>query len=353
MIASTDSFFGNVKQQYRQYFTSGFFHKTSGDGLYIYQIDEGAHHYNAIIAAVDINDYIDGKMLKHENTLSTKEQTMMNLMLQRKAMIKPVLLAHKRSKELEKIFTQVKKAKPMFSFDFDETDEKHSVWLLSDKKEIEKVKKLYKKEIKSVYIADGHHRCSTSAMLYKSMAEDNLQLNFRNILCAFFSFDNLEILDYNRVVRLNNLMTTTQFMARLSKYFIIVPRKKAFKPKDKFTISMYMEEEWYALAWKENVLKSYSTEPVVLDAQILNDKVLAKILKINDHSDPRITYVEGIKDLDGIIDECHKGDGRVGFSLYPVQMDEFIASADANKIIPAKSTWFEPRLKNGLISLEF
>ena len=353
IIASTDSFFNTVKYDYRQYEKSGFFQKTPDESLYIYEIETPYGKHRGVIATVDIDDYNDGNILKHENTLSTKEQSMMNLLLERQAMIKPVLLAYPKSNPIEKVIRKYVDKTPLYQIRFEETDEIHRVWKVSQGDEIDMLIKAFKK-IKKAYIADGHHRCSTSALLDKNAKKTHPELNFSELLSLFFSFDQLIIHDYNRVVEILNEITPTMLMAEISKYCNIKRRMRPFRPKKKHQMSMYINKEWYMLTWKKKVLKKYSDQPIILDSSLVNDLILNKIMGIRDvRSDKRIKYIEGTKKTSGIRDACIKSEHRVGLGLYPVHKDEFKKLSDLGIMLPPKSTWFEPRMKNGLIAQDF
>lgn len=353
IIASADSFFKTVKYDYRQYEKSGFFQKSPDEALYVYEIQSKDSAHRGIIATVDIKDYIEGNILKHENTLSTKEQSMMNLLLDRKAMIKPVLLAYPKQKSINSIISETIKNIPMYAVRFEENNELHQVWKIDNNQHIQQLMEDFQ-EVNKTYIADGHHRCSTSALLHKNAKSTHPNLNFSELLCLFFSFDQLVIHDYNRVVEILNEITPTAFMAEISAYCNIKRRVRPYRPKKKREMSLFINKEWYQLTWKKKVIRKYPDPDLTLDTTLVNDLILNKICGIEDvRSDKRITYVEGTKKSAGIRDACIKNEHRIGIGLYPVSTEEFINLSDKGKMLPPKSTWFEPRMKNGLLAQDF
>jgi uncharacterized protein (DUF1015 family) len=353
LIASADSFFGTVKYQYRDYEKDGFFKQTSGNSLYVYAIKSPTIQRLGLLASVDINDYIEGKILKHETTLSTKEQSMINLLLHRRAMIKPILLTYPKSKKIDAFLDKIIKRESLYSIHFDLANEDHIIWSINDPKEIELAKSLFA-NIDKVYIADGHHRCSTSAILNDRKDAKKLNLDFSQMLCAFMSFDQVAIYDYNRVVQILNEISPTELIARIAKYCKIKKKNGSFRPQRKHDMSFLINKEWYQLTWRKKVLDQYKNEPVILDATILTDMIFHKILNITSvREDKRIKYIEGTLGEKGIYEACLKREHCVGFGLYPVLMEEFKKLSDLGEVLPPKSTWFEPRMKNGFISQEF
>jgi len=174
---------------------------------------------------------------------------------------------------------------------------------------------------------------------------------YRYLLCMFFASDQLVIHEYNRIVDMEGEMTPTMFLAKLSTLCDVEALKKADKPRKKHEMTLYLNREWYRLRWKKKVLKVYSKELVVVDADILNKEVLNNILAIKDvRNDARLSYVDGLSGVAGITEKTEKSAYRIGFCLYPLSYKDITKVADAGKTLPPKSTWFEPRVKNGVIS---
>lgn len=351
LIASADSFFATVREDYPLYRQNGFFDKLDHSSVFIYKISGSTGVHIGLLACADIQDYLDGKILKHENTLAPKEQEMINLLIQRKALVKPVMMAHQVNKDLSAIYKKIIEAnKPNLTLNFENDGEVHELWDIHKNKDIEKIQEIFEEEIKNVYIADGHHRTSTNAYLYKNLKNQEEAKSFRKLLSGFFAFDQFSIYDYNRCVDALSDISPIKFMAKLSKYFEIEPIKVPALPPLKHQLTMYIQKEWYLLAWKESVLEEYKNDCVLLDAELLDKIVFENILGISDRkSSGRIEYISGRKGIPGVLKHCKKDDNNVGFFLTPVLMEEIVEYADKGKVMPPKSTWFEPRARNGIV----
>lgn len=354
-IASPDEFFGTVKEKYPEYKENGFFNRTSQESFYIYQIKTSDRTYTGLIACTDIQDYFEGKVKKHENTLAAKEQKQMNLILSRGAAVKPILLTHPTVPSLSsKIKKVAKKNKPAYTIDFEAGRQTHSVWELSDGKDIEAIQKIFSKNIPATYIADGHHRTSTTALMHQRMGHKKGEPDYSRIMCAFFPSSELAIHDFNRVIEEIGDVSLTSFIAKISQVCDIEFLEKAAKPSKKYELTMLLNKEWYRLTWKKEILAEYKKSTVVLDANLLDEKVLRDIIGIEDvRTDTRIRYVEGPKGIKEVQNRTNKAIDKVGFMLYPVELEDLMKVADANRVMPPKSTWFEPRMKNGLIVQEY
>lgn len=355
LISSSDSFFKSIKNQFMRYRDSGFYKKAARDAIYVHQIEKNGKLKTGIVATLDISNFKNNKVLKHENTIAAKQQLMTQLLLERNAMIKPILLAYESRKSISKFIDQIlKKQKVKYEGTFDESQEVHRFYEISDGDDIQKLTSLFKKEVGTSYIADGHHRCATIQHLYDSEQFRKGAGNRQSLLCTLFPFQDLEIHDFNRVVDVFDQMTPTSFIAQLSNYCKIKPLQKPTKPLDKFDLTMYFNEEWYRIRWRKKVKEEYLIRKVALDADILNDIVMTKILKIEDiRASAKIKYIEGVKGIEGFTNTVDNDRKRVGFCVYPVSMEEIKIVAENNLNLPPKSTWFEPRIKNGLIVEEF
>ena len=353
-IASNDSFFGTVKEEYVSYKESGFFNKASQESVYIYRIQSPTRNHTGLVACADINEYLKGNIKKHENTLAATEQRQMYLMMNRKAIVKPVLLIYPKVKKLNELFERhMEENDPFYSIHFEAENATHLLWEVNDGNTIEKIQQLFEKKIPETYIADGHHRCAASALLYSRIKKKKKANPYENLLTAFFPEDQLEIFDYNRIVDASGEITLTQFMAKLSKVFEIDMIDEPMKPKRKHEIVMFLNKEWFLLKWRSEVLEEYKNQDIVLDASLLDDKVLKNILGILDvKTDTRIKYVSGTEGIETVRAKTLKSESRVAFCLYPAQMSDLLATADSGGVMPPKSTWFEPRMKNGLIVQE-
>ncbi|MFK7806656.1 MAG: DUF1015 family protein [Saprospiraceae bacterium] len=352
-VASADAFFSTVKQDYAEYKKSGFFQKTAQEALYVYQIVKPERTFTGLIACSDIRDYTTGKIKKHENTLAPKKQRQLNLLIGRKAMVKPILITYPEVRSISKILeSYVKKSKPFFSCEMEGADETHYIWELSEGKTIQKLQNLFAKEVAVSYIADGHHRCAATALLYERTRKKK-KVFCEQLLSAYFPVTELEIHDYNRVVDALGEFSPTKLMAKLSRVFDITPLRDPAKPSQKHEMTFCIHKEWYRLNFRKAILKEYQKAKVLLDANMLDEKVMRDILGIIDiRTDKRMSYVEGPQGIEGVLRETNKSPTKIGFCLYPVHISDVIKVAASGKTMPPKSTWFEPRIKNGMIVSE-
>jgi len=351
LIASADSFFGSVREEYVAYKKAGFFNRSSEAALFFYQIKSDVRTYTGLMCCTSIEEYERGNILKHEGTLSAREQKMIQLLVQRKAMVKPVMLVYQKVKAINKLITgYIQNHPPFYSTYFELDKQEHLLWKITDKELIIKVRELFDKRVQSAYIADGHHRTTTVSLLNERLKNRIDAGNYEQMMVVLFGSDQLELLEYNRVVEGLKDCTPTLFMAQLANLFDIEILEEGRKPAQKHQITLYINREWYLLSWKKSVLREYKSKKIILDAALLNEKVLKGILNIkNIRFDHRITYVPGSKGLRGLEKTTKQNDDRIGFYLYPVQLSELMILADQHMLLPPKSTYFEPRIKNGLL----
>ncbi len=237
--------------------------------------------------------------------------------------------------------------------EFEEPVETHRFWAIREEGDLDFLKQLFLK-IPKCYIADGHHRMAATRLLYERAKKNPKKHKHDKILCTFFPVSELECYDYNRVIHNLETISMATFMALLSQVFDIEPMEQGGKPTQKHEITMYLRKEWFRLRWRRHVLAEYKDQRVILDTMLLNEKVLRDILKMGEiRTDERIEYVEGPQGIEPITKKVNRDDHSVGFCLHPLLLEELILIADDDKVLPPKSTWFEPRLKNGLIVKEY
>ncbi len=350
-IASPDSFCDDAKFSFREFQANGFFEKSPQDALYIYQIETEQRKHTGLIALNEVEDFFAGKVKKHEKTLSEREQQQMQLFLKWNAILKPVLLTYPPVPDISMWLEHYTQAhKPLFATRFAKDRQTHRVWAVTDEEDVRQLQALFTAQVRSTYIADGHHRTTTVALLHERLKGKSKEFDFDNLFCAFFAADQLDILDYNRVVEGLKDVNPTHFMVKMSKIFDLDSLEQPRKPTEKHELVMYAQKHWYSLRWKESVLKTHAKDRVVFDATLLNEFVLDQIFGITDvRTDTRITYIEGAKGLDGVRKTVNESDDRIGFVLYPVSFDNMMSMADAGESLPPKSTYFEPRLKSGML----
>jgi len=353
LITSAQSFFGTVKHQYPEYVKSGFFSKDAQESIYLYQIDSPVGSYTGIVACTDIEDFLQGRVLKHEHTLAAKEQQMLHVFLQNKAMVKPILLGYHGDQKLTKWMADyMSSTKPLQVVHFEETNEYHKIWGVSEGSAVALIKDTFKVQVGHCFIADGHHRSSTAVALFQNEEHPLGEEASKGILTIYIPFDQLSIYDYNRCLEVLRDISAVELIVRLSRYCKIKPLAKVRKPKRKHEFTMIVAGQCYLLKWKKAVIKR-ATGMVVLDADLLNQYLIQGICNIqNVREDHRITYVDGVSGVPGMLSEVSKSKYRVGVFLYPVSADELQTIAVNGDTLPPKSTWFEPRIKNGMLVKE-
>ncbi len=353
LITSPSSFFASIKYQYREYSSSGVYSKTNGEGYYIYRIKTQFGHHTGVICATAVDDFNNKKILPHERTLAMKEQQMMHLLLKRKALVKPVLLGYYPIDDLHlKINRHIQNLEPMVHVIFDKVEEEHTIWSVHDNAFMSEIHDSLSK-LNTAYIGDGHHRTTTISLLNASTELGNEAEKYKNLLTVYFPFSQLNIWDFNRVVDISEIMSSSFFMAKLSKYFRIKPIRKFRKPEVKHELVLCIDEKWYSMKWKSKYTSVTDNTGVLLDSDLINKSVFQEILKIEDvRSDTRIKYFGGTEPLDKIKRHMKKFKNGVALFIYPVAIEELTLVADQNQTLPPKSTWFLPRLKSGIIAKE-
>jgi len=354
-IPSPDAFCSEAKHAFLDYQRNKLLAKTEKAALYIYQIELHQRLHTGIVALNDVQDYFTGHVKKHEKTLRVREQQQMELILRWGAILKPVLLTFPPVPALNDWLAHFTQAHlPLFEINFRKEGQTQRLWEVPAKTDIAHVQGLFEREVHDVYIADGHHRTSTVALLHQEHKATYPALDFDHLFCAFFPTDQLDILDYNRVVEGLNGLSPEQFFNRLAKVATIEPVDYPRKPRRKFELKLYFREHWYRLHWKPEALAAFHpgsrSLPVLLDVSLLNELVLQQILGIRDfQTSSRIAYVEGSKGLQGVRKAVQNASDRFGFVLHPVLFEDMMQIADAGKVLPPKSTYFEPRMKSALL----
>ena len=351
LVSSPDKFCEEAKDMYQQYTEMGLFAEEAQPGLYIYRIEAADRKHTGLVALNDVEDFLAGKVKKHEKTLSEREEYQIRLLLQWEAVLKPVLLTYPPSLAIETwLDGYAGSHKPLFSTHFAKSHQTHRVWAVTHADDIRQAQDLFAEQVQSVYIADGHHRTTTIALLHEQAAKQYAQYDFDHLFCAFFAADQLDILDYNRVVEGLEHISPASFVARLSRLFDIETLPAPRRPEHKHELVMCLRKEWFSLCWRTEILAEYPVDRVLLDAEMLNTRVLRDVFGIQDvRSDQRIIYVEGSKGIRGIEKQVGQSRARVGFMLYPVAFDDMMRLADLGESLPPKSTFFEPRLRSGML----
>jgi uncharacterized protein (DUF1015 family) len=321
---------------------------------YIYaQTMKGRTQYG-IVGAASVDDYLSGVIKKHELTRPDKEEDRMVHVRVNNANIEPVFFAYPAVRDLDRIVDRVvSKQKPDYDF-VAEDGIGHHFWVVSDEALIAKIEKLFAEKVPFMYVADGHHRTAAAALVGKEKRDRNPSHRgneeYNYFLAVIFPDDQLKILDYNRVVKDLNGLTPAQFLEKLGTTFDIKDKGTAtYKPRRLHEFSMYLEGRWYSLKARKGTCND--DDPIgVLDVTILTEKVLTPVLDIQDlRRSKRIDFVGGIRGLGELKRRVDSGEMKVAFALYPVSMKQLITIADTGNIMPPKTTWFEPKLRSGLV----
>lgn len=344
--------YDKAAENFQMFQDKGWLVQDDKDHYYIYaQTMDGRTQYGFVIAAW-VDDYMEGRIKKHELTRRDKEEDRMKHVRVNNANVEPVFFAFPDNEELEKIIKDVTQGEP--EYDFIAPDGfGHTLWTISDPKLIEKITKEFEK-IPNLYIADGHHRSAAAALVGAEKAKNNPNHKgdeeYNYFMAVAFPASHLKIIDYNRVVKDLNGLTSEEFLEKLSKNFDIELKGKGiYKPTKLHNFSMYLDGNWYSLTAKPGTYNDQ--DPIgVLDVTVSSDLILRDILGIFDlRSDKRIDFVGGIRGLGELQKRVDSGEMKMALALYPVTMNQLMDIADSGNIMPPKTTWFEPKLRSGLV----
>lgn len=313
---------------------------------YIYQLVMNGRGQTGLVCVSSVDDYFSDVIKKHEFTRPEKEKDRIDHMRTIRAQTGNVFLAYNNVHEVDAIIYNWKNAQPP-AYDFTAADGiRHSVWVINDEKTIEQITRLFREKVPATYIADGHHRAASAAKVSREL-KDSEESKF--FLTTIFPASELSIMDYNRVVKDLNGMDADDFISALQEDFTIARSPVAFRPAQLHEFGMYLDKQWYILGARKD---SYTNDPIgVLDVTILSNNVLDKLLGIKDQrTDRRIDFVGGIRGLKELEKRVDSGEMRLAFSLYPVTIQQLFDIADSGQVMPPKSTWFEPKLRDGLLT---
>lgn len=312
--------------------------------FYVYQMQMGTHLQTGLAVAASVKAYVEGRIKRHELTRVAKENDRVKQIRTVGAQTGPALLINKNIPEIKQLLNQIVTAKPAYLSVVGDNQVHHRLWIIDDDKAIEQITQAFAAQ-NEAYIADGHHRSAAAARL---AAEDGTTETARFLAMAFFE-DEMRIWDYNRVVFDLNGYAPEAFLALLSADFDVKTLPQAQKPQAKGTFTMYLKHQWYELRYKGAPLGDDAVSK--LDVSVLSATVLDKILGIGDlRQSDRIDFIGGIRGAAEIERVVNQHDGSVGFMVYPTAVEELLAVADCHMLMPPKSTWFEPKLADGLIS---
>lgn len=317
--------------------------------LYIYKQVMNGRSQTGIVGCASIDDYMNNVIKKHEHTLAKKEQDRINHVNTCDANTGPIFLTYRKNDEISGIIESwMKNNRPVYDFTADDVSQ--TVWVVDDAETVNSLSALFD-TVPAMYIADGHHRCASAVrvgeMRRKANPDYTGEEEFNYFLAVAFPDKELEIMDYNRVVKDLNGLAENEFITAISKSFEVEKTEGRCKPSDKHTFGMYLNRQWYLLKAKADIINE--GDPVErLDVSILQNYLLDAVLGIkNPKTDDRIDFIGGIRGL-AELEKRADSDMQLAFAMYPTTVDDLMAIADAGLIMPPKSTWFEPKLLSGL-----
>lgn len=331
-----------AKQNLHAFIQRGVLFREDKECFYIYQLIMDGRSQTGLVGVSAIDDYEKDVIKKHEYTRPEKEQDRINHIKATRAQTGNVFLAYRNVAEIDELINKWKSSHDPV-YDFIAGDKvSHAIWVINSDQVNNSLKKLFKEKVPATYIADGHHRAASAAKV-RLLVEENY------FLTTLFPANELRILDYNRVVKDLNGLQPSDFIERLKRDFEVSEVKEPFSPGKLHEFGMYLKNKWYRLEAKEN---TYTDDPIgVLDVTILSNNVLNKILGIADQrTDTRIDFIGGIRGLQELEKRVNSGEMAVAFSLHPVSIEQLFNIADSGNVMPPKSTWFEPKLRDGLLT---
>ena len=346
--------YDKVVENFNMFKKNGWLVKEDTEKFYIYaQTMDGRTQYG-IVGCTHIDDYLNNIIKKHELTRKDKEEDRMIHVRITNANVEPVFFSYPANKHIDEIVENiVKNQAPEYDFVADDGFG-HHFWVINDADTNKRIAEIFKNEIPYLYVADGHHRTAAAALVGSEKRRNNPNHTgneeYNYFMAVIFPDNQLKIIDYNRVVKDLNGHSVEEFKNMLNEAFVVEKMgKDIYTPSKLHEFSMYLEGEWYKMTAKPGTFND--NDPIgVLDVTILSNLVLDKILGIKDlRTDKRIDFVGGIRGLGELKRRVDSGEMKVAFALYPVSMKQLIDIADSGNIMPPKTTWFEPKLRSGLV----
>ena len=337
-----------AKYHFPEYFKKKSFKRDANAAVYVYEITTSFGVHLGFIAQTDLQEFINKNIKPHEKTLKPKEKVAKELLLNRAAMVKPVLICHLPNNDLTRLLKDHRdNHAALLTVRLSKNNELHRIWPIHGLSKIKQIQHLAGC-VDHAYIADGHHRSKVLQRLGKKPKKHTL--NVERVCSAYFDFNAVKILDYNRMVEIDSSISLTDFMKELDRKFTVKKSKRALKSNRKHHLSMLLDGQWYSLSWKPKILKKYHKQDVILDHHVFDSEVLNKILHIkNVKTDKSITYFSGEKSLQEIENKLDNCSRTAAFFINPVEIEQMVQLTEKDKTLPPKSTYFVPRLHNGII----
>ena len=316
---------------------------------YIYRLTMNGRSQAGLVCGSSVDDYENGLIKKHEYTRPEKEQDRINHIKTTGAQTGNVFLAYKNEKEIDAVINGwMKEKNPQYDFIADDGIQ-HSIWIVSDDDTIAAITQLFKTLVPATYIADGHHRAASAAKVKAALGIAATE-NANYFLTTLFPSNQLFIMDYNRVIKDLNGLSPEVFLEKLLEHFTIEKLSTALRPEAPHNFGLYMNKQWYQLTAKPEIYNE--ADPIaILDVSILQQNILEPLLNIKDQrTDKRIDFVGGIRGLNELEKRVDSGEMALAISLFPVSIQQLFDVADSGEVMPPKSTWFEPKLRDGLLT---
>jgi uncharacterized protein (DUF1015 family) len=338
--------YDKAKDNLLDFISKGILFKEDKPCYYIYQLVMSGRSQTGLVCVSSVEDYFNDVIKKHEFTRPEKEKDRIDHMRTIEAQTGNVFLAYRDVDEVNNIISQWKQAHPP-AYNFKATDGiQHAIWVVNGEETIRAITNIFTERVPCTYIADGHHRCASAAKVSKEMPNSAPAKYF---LTTIFPASELAILDYNRVVKDLNGLTAEKFLGLLQDDFYVTLSEEPVKPSQLHEFGLYIEDQWYILSSRKG---TWTEDPIgVLDVTILSNNILSKMLGIKDQrTDKRIDFVGGIRGIGELEKRVDSGEMKLAFSLYPVTIEQLFQIADSGNVMPPKSTWFEPKLRDGLLT---
>lgn len=335
-----------AKENLQQFISKGILFKEDKPSYYIYQLIMQGRSQTGLVCVSSVEDYFNDVIKKHEFTRPEKEKDRIDHMRTIEAQTGNVFLAYRDVVEVNNIIDEWQKANQP-TYNFTATDGiQHAIWVVNTEAIVDSITAAFAANVPCTYIADGHHRAASAAKVSKAFPESS---DAQYFLTTIFPASQLAILDYNRVVKDLNGISAEKFLAQLQDDFYVTLSTEAVKPSQPHEFGLYLEGKWYILTSRKG---TWTTDPIgVLDITILSNNILDKILDIKDQrTDKRIDFVGGIRGIGELEKRVNSGEMKLAFSLYPVTIGQLFDIADSGNVMPPKSTWFEPKLRDGLLT---
>jgi uncharacterized protein (DUF1015 family) len=338
-----------AKQNLDAFMSRNILFRESKPCLYIYRLTMNGRAQTGLVCGSSVDDYDNDLIRKHEFTRPDKEQDRINHILTTSAQTGNVFLAYRQVAEIDALVDSwMKQKQPVYDFQT-EDGVGHAIWIINDDDTIGKLVRMFREKVPCTYIADGHHRAASAAKARLQLgAATTASANI--FLTTLFPSNQLHIMDYNRVIKDLNGHTPADFLRALEQNFIVAPVDAAFLPEVPHVFGMYLDRKWYRLTARKDTFDA--VDPIGrLDVSILQKNVLEPLLGIADQrTDKRIDFVGGIRGLAELERRVDSGEMALAFSIHPVSIDQLFAVADSGQVMPPKSTWFEPKLRDGLLT---